>query len=52
VAQNGLFGQYVFIIRDKNAVVVRLGESKVTKPIHHHQPEMFAYAAAALSILK
>ena len=52
VAQNGLFGQYVYIIRDKNAVVVRLGESKVTKPIHHHQPEMFAYAATALSILK
>ncbi len=52
VAQNGLFGQYVYIIRDKNAVVVRLGESKVTKPIHHHQPEVFTYAAAALSVLK
>lgn len=52
VAQNGLFGQYVFIIRDKNAVVVRLGESKVIKPIHHHQPENFSYVAAALSILK
>ena len=52
VAQNGLFGQYVFIIRDKNAVVVRLGESKVVKPIHHHQPENFSYVAAALSLLK
>lgn len=52
VAQNGLFGQYVFIIRDKNAIVVRLGESKVTKPIHHHQPENFSYVAAALSLLK
>ncbi len=52
VFQNRLFGQYVYVIRDKNAVVVRLGESKVTKPIHHHQPEIFAYAAAALSILK
>ncbi|TRZ77605.1 MAG: class C beta-lactamase-related serine hydrolase, partial [Chitinophagaceae bacterium] len=52
VFQNGLFGQYVYVIRDKNAVVVRLGESKVTKPIHHHQPEIFAYAAAALSVLK
>ncbi|MGI9138237.1 MAG: serine hydrolase domain-containing protein [Sediminibacterium sp.] len=47
VAQNGLFGQYVFIIRDKNAIVVRLGESKVVKPIHHHQPENFSYVAAA-----
>lgn len=52
VAQNGLFGQYVFIIRDKNAVVVRLGESKVIKPIHHHQPENFSYVAAALTLLK
>lgn len=52
VAQNGLFGQYVFIIRDKNAIVVRLGESKVIKPIHHHQPENFSYVAAALSLLQ
>jgi len=22
------------------------------KPVHHHQPEIFSYAAAALSILK
>jgi CubicO group peptidase (beta-lactamase class C family) len=51
VAQNGLFGQYVFIIRDKNAIVVRLGESKVVKPIHHHQPENFSYVAAALTLL-
>jgi hypothetical protein len=47
-----LFGQYVYIIRDKNAIVVRLGESKVTKPIHHHQPENFSFAAAALALLK
>ena len=51
-AQNGLFGQYVYIIKDKNAVVVRLGESKVTKPIHHFQPENFTYIDAALSVLK
>jgi len=52
IAQNGLFGQYVFIIPEKNAVVVRLGESKVTTPIHHHQPENFTYIDAALSVLK
>jgi hypothetical protein len=52
VAQNGLFGQYVYIIRDKNAVVVRLGESKVVKHVHHFQPEIHSYAVAALSILK
>jgi len=50
--QNGLFGQYVFIIKEKNAVVVRLGESKVIKPIHHFQPENFSYIDAALSVLK
>jgi CubicO group peptidase (beta-lactamase class C family) len=52
IAQNGLFGQYVYIIPEKNAVVVRLGESKVTKPIHHHQPENFTYIDAALALLK
>jgi CubicO group peptidase (beta-lactamase class C family) len=52
IAQNGLFGQYVYIIPEKNAIVVRLGESKVTKPIHHHQPENFTYIDAALSLLK
>jgi hypothetical protein len=50
--QNGLFGQYVFIMKEKNAVVVRLGESKVIKPIHHFQPENFSYIDAALSVLK
>jgi CubicO group peptidase (beta-lactamase class C family) len=52
VAQNGLFGQYVYIIPEKNAVVVRLGESKVIKPIHHHQPENYTYIDAALSVLQ
>ena len=49
---NGLFGQYVYTIREKNAIIVRLGETKVTKPVHHFQPENFIYIDAALSILK
>lgn len=52
VSQNGLFGQYVYIIPEKNAVVVRLGESTVEKPIHHHQPENFVYLDAAKEILR
>lgn len=50
-AMNGLFGQYVFILPEKNAVLVRLGESKVVKPIHHHQPEIFTYLDAALALM-
>jgi len=50
--QNGLFGQYVYIIPEKNAIVVRLGESKVSKHIHHFQPENVTYIDAALAILK
>jgi CubicO group peptidase (beta-lactamase class C family) len=50
-SQNGLFGQYVYIIKDLNMVVVRLGESKITKFIHHFQPENFTYIDAALSVV-
>jgi CubicO group peptidase (beta-lactamase class C family) len=50
-AMNGLFGQYVYILPQQEAVVVRLGESKVTKPIHHYQPENFTYIDAALSLM-
>jgi CubicO group peptidase (beta-lactamase class C family) len=50
-AMNGLFGQYVYILPEQGAVVVRLGESKVTTPIHHYQPENFTYIDAALSLL-
>ena len=49
---NGLFGQYVYTIREKNAIIVRLGETKVEKHVHHFQPENFTYIDAALSILK
>lgn len=51
-SMNGLFGQYVYAIKEKNAIVVRLGETKVVKPVHHFQPENFTYIDAALSILK
>jgi CubicO group peptidase (beta-lactamase class C family) len=50
-AMNGLFGQYVFMIPEKDAVLVRLGESKVVKPIHHHQPEVYSYIDAALALM-
>lgn len=51
-SMNGLFGQYVYAIKEKNVVIVRLGESKVTTPIHHYQPENFTYISAGLAVLK
>ena len=50
-AMNGLFGQYVYILPDLDAVVVRLGESKWEKPVHHYQPENFVYLNAALALM-
>jgi CubicO group peptidase (beta-lactamase class C family) len=50
-AMNGLFGQYVYILPEYDAVVVRLGESKWEKPVHHYQPENFVYLNAALSLM-
>jgi hypothetical protein len=41
----------VFILPEQNVVIVRLGESKVTKPIHHFQPENFTYVDAALALI-
>lgn len=48
---NGLFGQYVYALPEYNAVVVRLGESKVGRFVHHFQTENFTYIDAALHIL-
>ncbi len=49
---NGLWGQYVFAIKEKNAIVVRLGISDVEKFEHHYQPDMKAYVDAAMEVLK
>ncbi|MFN5642562.1 MAG: serine hydrolase domain-containing protein [Sphingobacteriales bacterium] len=50
-AMNGLFGQYVYSIPEYNAVVVRLGESKIGRFVHHFQTENFVYIDAALAVL-
>jgi CubicO group peptidase (beta-lactamase class C family) len=50
-SMRGLLGQYVFVIPEKNMVIVRLGESVSAKEaIHHSQPEVFAYLDAGLSL--
>lgn len=51
-SMNGLFGQYVYAIPEKNAIIVRLGETAVVAPIHHYQPENFTYIDAAMQLLK
>lgn len=51
-SMNGLFGQYVYAIKEKNMIIVRLGETMPVTPIHHYQPENFLYIDAGLSIAK
>jgi CubicO group peptidase (beta-lactamase class C family) len=51
IAMNGLFGQYVYTLPAYNAVIVRLGESKIGPFVHHFQTENFFYIDAALSVL-
>lgn len=48
---NGLFGQYVYAIKDKNAVIVRLGKSPIGKYYHHFQGDALQYLDAGLSVL-
>jgi CubicO group peptidase (beta-lactamase class C family) len=48
---NGLFGQYVYAVRDKNMVIVRLGNSPIGKFYHHFQGDALKYLDAGLSVV-
>ncbi|MEY4539806.1 MAG: hypothetical protein RLZZ306_1563 [Bacteroidota bacterium] len=48
---NGLFGQYVYAVKDKNTVIVRLGNSPIGKFYHHFQGDALKYLDAGLSVL-
>lgn len=47
----GILGQYIFIIPQKNAVVVRLGERRDKKYKNHHPLDVYAYLDMALELL-
>lgn len=47
----GILGQYVFVIPDKNAVVVRLGHTRSKEIINHHPKDVYDYLEDALLIL-
>ena len=47
----GILGQYIFSIREKNAVVVRLGHDRSSEYIGRHPKDVYLYLDAAFKIL-
>jgi CubicO group peptidase (beta-lactamase class C family) len=48
----GILGQYIFVLRDKNAVVVRLGKSRSKLYTDEHPNDVYIYVEAAYELLK
>lgn len=48
----GIGGQYVYAIREKNAIVVRLGHKREKGYIGKHTPDAYKYVDIALEVLK
>lgn len=48
----GILGQYIFPIKEKNAVVVRLGHKRSTEYINQHPSDVYHYLDMASKILK
>ncbi|MBK9479483.1 MAG: serine hydrolase [Bacteroidetes bacterium] len=46
----GILGQYVFVIPDKNMVVVRLGHKRSTEKINDHPKDVYLFLDAALAM--
>jgi len=47
----GILGQYIFVIPEKNAVVVRLGHKRSSDYAGHHPQDVIDYLEGAFSIL-
>lgn len=48
----GILGQYIMPIKEKNAVVVRLGHKRSHEYIHQHPKDVYLYLDIAAKILK
>lgn len=48
----GILGQYIFILYDKNAVVVRLGHERDNEYLNNHPKDVYLYLDAAYSLLR
>lgn len=48
----GVKGQFIYVIPEKNAIVVRLGEYVSQTKIHNHSINSYTYIDAALQLLK
>lgn len=48
----GVLGQFIFVIPQKNAIVVRLGEKVSKKRVHFTPPDVFTYLDAAMEVLQ
>ncbi|BDD10241.1 hypothetical protein FUAX_26730 [Fulvitalea axinellae] len=47
----GILGQYIFVIPNKNAVVVRLGNKRAKKKIGPHPEDVYLYLDTAMKML-
>ena len=48
----GILGQYVFVIPDKNMVVVRLGHKRDTEKVNDHPKDVYVFLDAAFEMDK
>ncbi|WP_017731224.1 serine hydrolase domain-containing protein [Nafulsella turpanensis] len=47
----GILGQYIFVLPDKESVLVRLGHERDSEYIQHHPKDVYLYLDAAYSLL-
>jgi CubicO group peptidase (beta-lactamase class C family) len=48
----GILGQYIFVLKDKNAVAVRLGKNRSKLFTNEHPNDVYTYVEAAYELLK